>query len=69
MSSTSADMSAATSKIHALTTRLTQPNAQKQRSEEEDLDEEDLFAELEAEIENDSSYAVREQGIGQLQIE
>ena len=39
------------------------------RSPHSDMDDEELFAELEAEIENDESAIVRERGIEQYKLE
>jgi thiol-disulfide isomerase/thioredoxin len=50
-----------------LASRLVEPNNSRDQDDEED--EEALFAELEAEIENDSSAAMREQGLSVLRQE
>jgi hypothetical protein len=54
-------------KITSLASRLVEPNNSRDQDDEED--EEALFAELEAEIENDSSAAMREQGLSVLRQE
>ncbi|TFY82210.1 hypothetical protein EWM64_g1804 [Hericium alpestre] len=58
-------------KITSLTAQLTAPASSKSKSRsdpDDELDEEALFAELEAEIENEDGH-YREQGIKQLQFE
>lgn len=54
-------------KLASLASRLVEPNNSRDRDEEDD--EEALFAELEAEIENDSSSAMREHGLTALKQE
>ncbi|KZT74316.1 thioredoxin-like protein [Daedalea quercina L-15889] len=66
-------MSATDAKIHTLTSRITQPgpsSAPRRDNDDDDaLDDEALFAQLEEEIENDASPELREQGIQRLQAE
>jgi len=52
-------------RINSLASRLVEPNAHSSRrhEEEDDLDEDALFAELEDEIENDGNYNMREHGL------
>jgi hypothetical protein len=60
------------SKIASLSARLVEPDKFKNRGRHEVVEEEDeetLFAELEAEIENDSNAALREQGLELLSRE
>jgi len=62
------------SKILSLTARLVEPDVSRRRElnnteGDGDDDDEALFAELEAEIENDSSSAMREQGLEVLRRE
>lgn len=54
-------------KVASLASRLVEPNNARDRDGEED--EEALFAELEAEIENDNSAAMREHGLSVLRQE
>jgi hypothetical protein len=59
-------------KIASLAARLIEPNdpqRRKHNKHDNDDDDEALFAELEAEIENDSSSAMREQGLEVLKRE
>ncbi|KAK1230112.1 hypothetical protein PQX77_006827 [Marasmius sp. AFHP31] len=61
-------------KIASLASRLVEPNQPGGRSKRADddyeLDDDDaIFAELEAEIENDDNAAIREQGLAILQRE
>ncbi|XP_006460237.1 hypothetical protein AGABI2DRAFT_192000 [Agaricus bisporus var. bisporus H97] len=56
------------SKIASLSSRLLEPNRSSRDDNSED-DEDAIFAELEAEIENDDNPAVREQGIGVIKRE
>ncbi|EEB90436.1 hypothetical protein MPER_11357 [Moniliophthora perniciosa FA553] len=59
-------------KIASLASRLVEPNQphRKRRDEEDELDDEDaIFAELEAEIENDDNSAIRERGLAALKQE
>ncbi|KAI1795163.1 GTPase inhibitor [Ganoderma leucocontextum] len=65
-------MSEQNAKTAALFTRLNEPStssASSSRTPATELDDDDIFAELEAEIENDSSAAVREHGMEQLKRE
>ena len=55
-------------KITSLVARLNEPTASGSSGADMD-DEDDIFAELEAEIENDSSAAFREHGMERLQRE
>ncbi|KAK0206354.1 thioredoxin-like protein [Desarmillaria ectypa] len=51
-------------RIETLAARLVEPNSLRDRAQDsDDDDDETLFAELEAEIENDGNYAMREQGL------
>ncbi|ESK96114.1 gtpase inhibitor [Moniliophthora roreri MCA 2997] len=59
-------------KIASLASRLVEPNQphRKRRDEEDESGDEDaIFAELEAEIENDDNSAIREQGLAALKQE
>ncbi len=57
-------------RIETLAARLVEPNNPRNRAQDsDDDDDEALFAELEAEIENDGSYAMREQGLEVLKRE
>ncbi|KAF9019257.1 thioredoxin-like protein [Hymenopellis radicata] len=58
-------------KVASLAARLVEPNdpRHKRTSSDDEDDDEAIFAELEAEIENDSSYSMREQGLGVLRRE
>ncbi|GBE79667.1 GTPase inhibitor [Sparassis latifolia] len=59
-------------KVAALTARLTQPipsGSNRHDDDRSDDDEEELFAQLEAEIENDSNVGLREQGMDRLKRE
>ncbi|KAK7695929.1 hypothetical protein QCA50_000568 [Cerrena zonata] len=58
-------MASSNPKVHELTSRLTDPRSA--RSDPDD--DEELFAQLEAEIENDDSAALRERGLGELKQE
>ncbi|KAI0719629.1 GTPase inhibitor [Cerioporus squamosus] len=60
-------MSAQDAKIASLVTRLNEPTTSSYART--DMDDEDIFAELEAEIENDSSAAFREHGMDRLKAE
>ena len=60
-------MSENDAKIASLVTRLNEPSTSAAATQ--DMDDEDIFAELEAEIENDSSAAFREHGMEQLKRE
>ena len=60
-------MSAQDAKIASLVTRLNEPTTSSSASA--DMDDEDIFAELEAEIENDSSAVFRERGMDRLKAE
>lgn len=60
-------MSENDAKIASLVTRLNEPSTSASASH--DMDDEDIFAELEAEIENDSSAAFREHGMEELKRE
>lgn len=66
-------MSATDAKINTLTSRITQPSssssARRTDDDHSDLDDEELFAQLEDEIENDSNLELREQGIQRLKAE
>ncbi|KAK0468158.1 thioredoxin-like protein [Desarmillaria tabescens] len=55
-------------RIETLAARLVEPNDPRDRAQDSD-DDETLFAELEAEIENDENYAMREQGLEVLKRE
>lgn len=61
------------SKITSLAARLIEPNRPSNRSkydEEDDADDDEaLFAELEAEIDNDGNSTMREQGLAMLRRE
>ncbi|EMD40789.1 phosducin like protein [Gelatoporia subvermispora B] len=62
-------MSSSKSSVAALAARLTQPgpSASKRADDDgSDLDDEELFAQLEAEIENDSDIALRERGLEKI---
>ncbi len=61
-------MSAQDAKIASLVTRLNEPTASSSTRSDMD-DDEDIFAELEAEIENASSAAFREHGLNRLKAE
>ncbi|CDO71293.1 hypothetical protein BN946_scf184908.g50 [Trametes cinnabarina] len=61
-------MSGDDAKVASLMTRLNEPGTSSAHSEDA-LDEDEIFAELEAEIENDSSAAFRERGVEQLKRE
>lgn len=61
-------MESSNAKVNNLTTRLTDPYASNIRSDPEE-DDEELFAQLEAEIENDDNAALRERGMDQLKLE
>jgi len=55
------------SKLDSLASRVVES---KDSREEDEFDDDDaIFAELEAEIENDSNAAVRDQGLEQLRLE
>ena len=65
-------MSEHDAKIASLAARLNEPStsgASTSHTPAPDLDDDDIFAELEAEIENDSSAAFREHGMEQLKRE
>lgn len=55
-------------KIASLVARLNEPSTSS-HTPATDLDDDDIFAELEAEIENDPSAAFREHGMDQLKRE
>ena len=57
------------SKINSLVARLNEPTSSSASGAHADMDDEDIFAELEAEIENDSSAAFREHGMERLKRE
>ena len=59
-------MSEHDTKIASLVTRLNEPSTSTAAAE---MDDEDIFAELEAEIENDSSATFREHGMDELKRE
>lgn len=56
-------------RIENLANRLVAPNNPHNSAQDSDDDDEALFAELEAEIENDGNYAMREQGLEVLKRE
>lgn len=58
-------MASSNPKVNELTTRLTDPYSSRSDPDED----EELFAQLEAEIENDDSAALRERGIDELKRE
>lgn len=58
-------MSSSNAKVNELTSRLTDPYASKSDPDED----EELFAQLEAELENDDNATLRERGIQELQRE
>ena len=65
-------MSTTDAKINVLTSRITQPSSSGTRrsdNDHSDLDDEELFAQLEEEIENNSNLELREQGIQRLKAE
>ncbi|OBZ70269.1 Thioredoxin domain-containing protein plp1 [Grifola frondosa] len=64
-------MSSSNAKIAEFTARLTDPNrpSSSTRADDSDLDDEELFAQLEAEIEDDANVELREQGIARLKRE
>ena len=65
-------MSTTDAKINVLTSRITQPSSSSTRRNDDDhsdLDDEELFAQLEEEIENNSNLELREQGIQRLKAE
>ena len=65
-------MSTTDAKINVLTSRITQPSSSSTRRSDDDhsdLDDEELFAQLEEEIENNSNLELREQGIQRLKAE
>ncbi len=53
------------SKVGSLSARLVEPNRISRRGQSDDGEDDDdaIFAELEAEIENDDSHIVRERGL------
>jgi len=55
------------SKLDSLASRLVESNDSREEDEPEDDDA--IFAELEAEIENDADAAVRDRGLEQLRLE
>ena len=57
--------------IASTTSRVIQPNNSRRPNDGDasDLDDEELFAQLEAEIENDDDARVREQGIQRIKLE
>ena len=59
-------MSEHDAKVNTFINRLNEPSTSATSA---GLDDEDIFAELEAEIENDSSAAFRERGMDQLKRE
>ena len=61
-------MSTQDAKIASLVSRFNEPTASSSASRA-DMDDEDIFAELEAEIENDSSAVFRERGMDRLKAE
>ena len=62
-------MSATDAKINTLTSRITQPSSSSSTRRIDDDHSEELFAQLEEEIENDSNLELREQGIQRLKAE
>ncbi|KAI0081702.1 GTPase inhibitor [Panus rudis PR-1116 ss-1] len=64
-------MSSSNAKVAELTSRLTEPyhHPSTSRSDPDEDDDEAIFAELEAELENDDNPALREQGLEQLKRE
>ncbi|TFY60793.1 hypothetical protein EVJ58_g4918 [Rhodofomes roseus] len=64
-------MSTTDAKINTLTSRITQQSSASRRDGDDhsDLDDEELFAQLEDEIENDSNIELREQGLQRLKAE
>ena len=63
-------MSEQDAKIASLVNRLNEPSTSSSRhGASADMDDDDIFAELEAEIENDSSAAFREHGMERLKRE
>jgi hypothetical protein len=56
-------------KIASLSARLVDPNPRRKGHEEDEDDDEALFAELEAEIENESNASMRERGLVELREE
>lgn len=61
-------MSTQDAKIASLVSRFNEPTASSSAARA-DMDDEDIFAELEAEIENDSSAVFRERGMDRLKAE
>ena len=61
-------MSTQDAKIASLVSRFNEPTASSSASRA-DMDDEDIFAELEAEIENDDDAATREKGMAILRSE
>lgn len=61
-------MPAEDAKVASLVARLNEPSTSS-RTPPTELDDDDIFAELEAEIENDSSASFREHGMDQLKRE
>ena len=62
-------MSEQDAKLASLLSRLNEPSTSSAHTADAVQDDEDIFAELEAEIENDSSAAFREHGMEQLKRE
>ena len=62
---TTSAMASSNSKVNELTNRLTDPYTSRSDPDED----EELFAQLEAEIENDDNAALRERGIEELKQE
>ncbi|KAJ8457089.1 hypothetical protein ONZ51_g11737 [Trametes cubensis] len=62
-------MSEQDAKLASLMSRLNEPSTSSAHTADAAQDDEDIFAELEAEIENDSSAAFREHGMEQLKRE
>ena len=62
---TTSAMASSNSKVNELTNRLTDPYASRSDPDED----EELFAQLEAEIQNDDNAALRERGIEELKQE
>ena len=64
-------MSEQDAKIASLVNRLNEPSTSpsSRHGGSADMDDDDIFAELEAEIENDSSAVFRERGMDRLKAE
>lgn len=63
--------STSNSKVASLSARLVEPNRISRRGQPDDGEDDDdaIFAELEAEIENDDSSAMRERGLEAIKRE